>query len=75
MVVETAPLAAIVPPAVAGRSDELVRTEFVQHMTAADAPVGVFERAEYGTNHIAFCIVIVFSSHLVVKSLVQVGAA
>ena len=68
-------MSSVIPPTIAGRSDELVGSEFVKHVPAADTPVGVLKRTEYSANHIALCIVVVLRADLIVERFIQVGAA
>ena len=75
MIVEPAPFAAVVPPSVACRGDELVGGQLVEHVAAAYAPVSMLERAEGGAYHVVLGVVIILRSHLVIEGLVQVGAA
>ena len=70
VVVQAAPFASVVPPTVAGRSDELIGCKFVQDMAALDAPKSVLERAEYSTNDVVLRVIIILCTHLVVERLV-----
>ena len=74
MIMQAFPASSVIKPAVAGRRDELVCGKLVQYMTVAYTPVGVFEGSEHGPDHIHLCIIIIFRTHLVVESLVEVGA-
>ena len=75
VIVELAPFAAVVPPTVTGRRDELVGRKLVEHMTALDAPEGVLERTECGSHHIHLGVIIVLCSYLVVKRFAQISTA
>ena len=75
VVVQATPFATVIPPTVAGRGNQLVGSQLVEHMTALDAPESVFKRTEGCPYHVILGVIIVLGSHLVIQCLVQVGAA
>jgi len=74
VVMETLPTATVIEPAVACRRDKLVGRKFIQYMSVAYTPIGMFEGSENSPDYIHLGIIIIVGAHLVVKSLVKVGA-
>ena len=72
---QTTPFSAVVPPSVAGGCDKLVGCKLVEHMTALDAPEGMFERTEGSTYNVHLGIVVVLCAYLVVQGLIEVGTS
>ena len=49
----------IIPPTITGRSNQLVGSKLVEHMTTLYAPVSMLKRTECGSYHIVLGIIIV----------------
>ena len=74
VVVEHAPHAAVVPPAVALGCDELVGGKLLGRVVVGHRPVGVFEGAVNHALHVERRVVIVFGANGAVELFIEIGA-
>ena len=69
------PYAAVVPPAVTLRSNQLVAGQLLWGMESSNCPIGVFERAIDHTFDVECGMIVILRTYRTIEGLVKVGAS